>query len=178
MNSMSKGHCRDQKENCSKKSKETDVILKCGSSVPATVLATTPANTAFRLSSLTLNTRRIDDPCIKFEFASNLVFTTPAAGAIAVNLNFQIFKQCKNQTTPTPIGPVWTFTRAAAATVAGVILADTFTFLVCDCDLCPDDCCTYFVAATTVGATNGTVAINNPILSALVVENENKCHCC
>jgi len=167
MNSMSKGHYQDEKKGCCKKFQGNGILLKCGNSIPAVVGPTTPAGTSFTVSSFTLSTDNLYNPCIKFEFASNIVAT-----AATITLNLQIFKLGKHQTTPIAIGPVWTFSRAAATS------ADTFTFIVCDSDFCPDNCATYSVVATTVGATLGTVAINNPILSALVVENENKPHCC
>ena len=165
MNTPSKGN--DNYGDCFKKTKETEVLLKCGSSFPATVLATTPTGTTFTLSNLTLNTSHFCDPCIKFEFASNIITTAAIA-----TLNFQIFRLCRNQTTPIAIGPIWTFATAAVTTDAS-----TFTFIFCDCDFCPnDDCCTYSVVATVIDSEVGTVAINNPILSVIVAESKH--HCC
>ena len=165
MNIPSKGN--DNLEDCFKKTKETEVLLKCGTSFPASVLATSPTGTSFTLGTLTLITSRFCDPCIKFEFASNIVTTAAIA-----TLNFQIFRLCRNQISPTAIGPIWTFATSVATTDAS-----TFTFIFCDCDFCPnDDCCTYSVVATVIDSETGTVAINNPILSAIVAENQH--HCC
>ena len=101
-------------------------------------------------------------PCIKFEFASNIVTT-----ASVLTLNLQIFKQCKNQLVPIPVGPVWTFSRLVAVTES-----NAFTFFVCDCDICEEECCNYSVVATVVGvATVGVTSINNATLSAIVIDN-------
>jgi hypothetical protein len=178
MNSLSRTHCKDDCEpkskhfnNCEpsrKFHKESEVLLKCGTPGSVTLPLATAAGTAFTLSTVTINTEDLCNPCIKFEFASNIVTT-----AALLTLNFQIFKLCRNQFTPIPVGPIWTFSRAVAITDA-----NTFSFIVCECNnVCPDDCCTYSVVATVAGvATVGVTSINNATLSALVVENET--HCC
>lgn len=136
--------------------------LKCGCPGAVTLPLATIAGTNFTVATVTVDTKGFRKPCIKFEFASNIVTT----GAI-LTLNLQIFKQCKNQLVPIPVGPVWTFSRLVAITSS-----DTFTFFVCDCDLCDADCCTYSVVATVAGvATVGVTAINNATLSALIVDN-------
>lgn len=148
---------------------ENKTILICGNPSSVTLPLATAAGTAFTLSTVTINTSDLCAPCIKFEFASNIVTT-----AAVLTLNFQIFRLCRNQFTPTPVGPVWTFSSAVAITAAG-----TFSFIVCDCNcnnVCPDDCCTYSVVATVAGvATVGVTSINNATLSALIVENERHC---
>ncbi|MCB2292212.1 DUF4489 domain-containing protein [Clostridium algoriphilum] len=187
MNSMSKGNwqdekdcgCKKEKEDCRKKEKEDEVLLKCKTGFPVTIPFSLTTPTSFTLNTLTLKIERFCNPCIKFEFASNIV-TTDAE----VTLEFQILKQCRRQTTPTAIGPVWIFSRTPIAIdpalPVGNTGADAFTFIVCDCDCeddsCFDECCTYtvVVTATETGAA-GTTVINNPTFSALVVEN--KCHC-
>lgn len=56
--------------------------------------------------------------------------------------------------------------------------SNTFTFFVCDCDICDEECCTYSVVATVAGvATVGVTAINNATLSAIVVDNASSCGC-
>ena len=174
MNSNSKGHYEEEKECGCKKRKEegTPVLLKCKTGFPVTIPSTLPTPTSFTLNTLTLRTEKFCNPCIKFEFASNII-TTDAE----VTLEFQIFKQCKKQLTPTAIGPVWIFSRPAATTAA-----DAFSFIVCDCecedDSCFDECCTYTVVVTvTEDGAAGTTVINIPTFSLLLVENENnKCH--
>ena len=113
-----------------------------------------------------MDTKGFRKPCIKFEFASNIVTT-----AAVLSLNFQIFKQCKNQLVPIPVGPVWTFSRLVAVTAS-----DSFSFFVCDCDICDTECCTYSVVATVAGvATVGVTSINNATLGAIVVDNATGC---
>ncbi len=137
-------------------------VLKCGSQGAVTLPLATVAGATFTLSTVSVDTRGLKNPCIKFEFASNVVTT-----AAVITLNFQVFKQCRGQLVPIPVGPIWTFARLVAVTDS-----NTFSFFVCDCDICDEDCCTYSVVATVAGvATVGVTAINNATLSAIVVDN-------
>lgn len=138
-------------------------ILKCGSQGSVTLPLATAAGTDITLSTVTVDTRGLKKPCIKFDFSSNIVTT-----AAVISLRFQVFKQCKGQLNPIPVGPMWTFSRLVAVTDA-----NTFSFSVCDCDICDEECCTYSVVATVAGvATVGVTAINNATLSATVVDND------
>jgi len=169
---MSKGYsekdcgCKKEKE------KEAEVLLKCKTGTPITVTLGDDATTN-TVSTLTLKTSHFNDPCIKLEFASNIV-AAPEDGK-DLTLNFQVFKKCKGETDASKIGPVWTFARAGQLKNT----TDTFTFIVCDCDCdcdCDkDDCCTYSVVVTTPAGGKGVANINNPILSAIVVEKNNRC---
>lgn len=137
--------------------------LKCGSQGSVTLPTATTAGSIFTLATVNVDTKNYRKPCVKFEFASNIVTT-----AAIISLNFQIFKQCKGQLTPLPVGPIWTFSRLVAITES-----NTFTFFVCDCDICDDECCTYSIVATVAGvATVGVTAINNASLSAIIVDSE------
>ncbi len=137
-------------------------LLKCGCPGAITLPVATVAGTNFTVATVNVDTKGFRKPCIKFEFASNIVTT-----AAVLTLNLQIFKQCKNQLVPIPVGPVWTFSRLVAVTES-----NTFTFFVCDCDICDEGCCNYSVVATVAGvATIGVTAINNATLSAIVVDN-------
>ncbi|HIT90494.1 MAG TPA: DUF4489 domain-containing protein [Candidatus Merdenecus merdavium] len=160
---------RHQPEKCEKKKyrpKPNKTVLKCGTPGAVTLPLATLAGTTFNVATVTVDTSKFNKPCIKFEFASNIVAT-----AAALTLNFQIFKQCKNQLVPIPVGPVWTFSRLAEITSS-----DSFSFFVCDCDSCYDECCTYSVVATVAGiATIGVTSINNAILSAIVVDESCDC---
>ena len=141
-------------------------LLKCGCPGAVTLPLATIAGTNFTVASVNVDTRGFRKPCIKFEFASNIVTT---AGVLTLNL--QIFKQCKNQLVPIPVGPVWTFSRLVAVTES-----NAFTFFVCDCDICEEECCNYSVVATVAGvATVGVTSINNATLSAIVVDNGRGC---
>lgn len=142
--------------------------LKCGTPGAVTLPLATLAGTAYTVATVNVDTRGFESPCIKFEFASNINTT-----AAVVTLNFQVFKQCKGQLTPIPVGPTWVFSRLVAITDS-----NTFTFFVCDCDICDEECCTYSVVATVAGvATVGVTAINNATLSAIVVDNASSCGC-
>ena len=167
MNSLSKNHWNDDLKVSRKRHKENEVLLKCSNPSSITLPTGTAVGSVFTVSAVTINASRFSNPCIKLEFTSNIITT-----AAVLTLNFQIFKLYRNQFTPRPIGPIWTLSRSVATTDA-----NTFTFFICDCDCCSDDCCTYSVVATVAGApTVGVTAINNSLLSALVVENN--CHCC
>ena len=140
-------------------------FLKC--SVPNTtnIPMNTASGTSFNLTNMNLDTSKFHNPCIKFEFASNIL---TASGTLI--LNFQIIKQCKYQPASFPVGPVWTFSRLASSVGEN----DTFTFPVCDCDICDDECCNYSVVVTIESLeTQDDIVINNATLSALVVENPN-----
>lgn len=180
MNSMSKGYynddydhrrkdececvsCRKEKEN---KCKLCPTIVKCGCPSATTIPPATIAGTAFPVSSLTLNTSCLCNPAIKLEFASNLVALIAFTGTI----NFQVFKLCRGQTTPVPVGPAWTFNLVA------LLSSQTFSFFVCDSDSCFDDCCTYTVVATVTSAvTVGTLSINNATLGAVATCGSGSC---
>ncbi|MEY8354856.1 DUF4489 domain-containing protein [Lachnospiraceae bacterium 54-53] len=156
-------NCRCICEPPKKYLKPNRTMLKCGCPGSVTLPLATIAGATFTLATVNVDTRSLRNPCIKFEFASNVVTT-----AAVITLNFQIFKQCKGQLTPIPVGPIWTFARLVAVTDS-----NTFSFFVCDCDVCGDDCCTYSVVATVAGvATVGVTSVTNATLSAIVVDND------
>ncbi|MCF0149130.1 MAG: DUF4489 domain-containing protein [Clostridium sp.] len=168
MNSMSRGYY----ESCGKEKRREEekcpTIIKCGCPSSTTIPAATAAGTMFTLASLTLDTSCICDPSIKIDFASNPVLT-----GFVGTLNLRVFKQCRNQFAPVPVGPTWTISSGAAVTDAR-----TFSFFICDSDSCDRDCCTYTVVATVVGAaTAGTIAINNSTLGAIATCRESCKEC-
>ena len=142
---------------------EGRVLLKCGTPGTVTIPADTEAGTSFNLANLNVDAGRYKRPCIRLAFQTNIL-TSPAT----VTLNFQVFKQCKGQYTPTPVGPIWTFSRVAST----IDEANAFQFAVCDCDTCDHGCCNYSVVAVTAGTvpTVGTTILNNASLTAAVVE--------
>lgn len=158
MNSMSK--CHDDNDNCRKEKDSCPTIIRCSAPGSVTIPAATVLGAAFPLTALTLNTSHLKSPCVKLEFASNLVAPVAFTGTI----NFQVFKQCRGQNTPVPIGPAYTFNLVA------LLASETFSFFVCDCNDCScfDECCTYTVTATVTSAvTVGTLSINNATLGAI-----------
>lgn len=177
MNSMSRPYdhdacgCKKEKEDFKKKEECTKVLLKCGSpsSVPLPVidLDILGLSPDILITSVAVDTSGFRNPCIKFEFSSNLVVTV---ATLALNLTFRIFKQCNNQTTP--VGTPYTL-----AVPLGAAYATPVSFHICDCNVCPDECCTYTMVATSATSIILGGSINNAVLSALVVENDNKKNC-
>jgi len=175
MNSITNGQFDNDYGVYSKKqNKPCSVILKCGNpnSITLPGASITAITTIANITTVNVNTSHCN-PCIKLEFASNIIVPITTA---SVSLIFQIFKICKNQLQPIPVGPQWTFSK-----LIGLDTSDTFTFFVCDCDTCSSECCTYIVQVSAtilaVGgievATTSTVNINSATLSALVVEGIN-----
>ncbi|WP_278601131.1 DUF4489 domain-containing protein [Clostridium tertium] len=143
------------------------------------------AQTTFILTSLTLDTSCLCDSDIILQFASNTIATE-----FRGTLSIRVFKQCKCQVTPIPVGATWILQLGTqGGRVAEeeenppvpipetkVTDARTFSFFICDSDSCDKDCCTYTVVATVVGAdTVGTLAINNAKLGAVATCNSNRC---
>ena len=140
-------------------------ILKCG--VPKSTTVHVSPEDAATVASVRVNTACFSNPCIKFEFASNILVPT---GTGSANITFQIYKNCTNQSQSIPVGPPWTF-RTPVAT------SNIFSFFVCDCNTCSDECCTYTVQAISTNADRGPggdVTINSATLLALVVDNANQ----
>lgn len=166
---------------CNKLSyKENKTILKCGT--PGGEISIDPdtlAGTTFTASTLTLNTSCLRNPCVKLEFASNLAYSSPMTIDSTV-VNFQVFKLCDNQRNPIPVGPQLVFSVPFTTVIdppetPGFSGTSTFSFFVCDCDICPHECCTYSVVATTATA-DAFVNITNSRLSAIA--SDNNCRCC
>lgn len=165
---------------CNKLShKENKTILKCGTSGGAIPIAPgTLAGTTFTVSTLALNTSCLCNPGVKLEFTSNIAYSSPTTIDSTV-VNFQVFKLCDNQRNPIPVGPQLVFsvpfTTVIAPVAPGFSGTSTFSFFVCDCDICLHECCTYSVVATTA-TVDSSVTITNPRLSAIVTDNN--CRCC
>ena len=157
--------CEESKYCCEEKKcvlSPNRTFLKCSAPLTTNIPTTTEAGTTINLANLNIDTSKFHDPCIKFEFAGNIL---TASGSII--LNFRIMKQCKYQPATFPIGPVWTFSRLGASVGEN----DVFTFPVCDCDVCEDECCNYSVVVTIEQlVTQGDIEINNATLSALVID--------
>lgn len=193
MNSMSKGYyndCRkerkcerdyEEERECKRdreerecrrehEEKECPTIVKCGCST-STPINKADEGTTFIVASLNLDTSCICDPSIKLEFASNIVVSNNNGGH-KVSLNFRVFKECKHQKNPIPVGGVWNFLTDEED------ISTTFSFFVCDSDSCEDECCTYSVVATVVDKlNNGNLFVNNATLGA-VATCKKKCHEC
>lgn len=160
MNSTSNNHFDKDDDRCK-------IIIKCGSLGSITIPDETPAGATFNVTSLTLDTSSLKNPCIKLEFASHVI-TDSFTGVISL----QIFKLCKGQFLPIQVGPQWLFSRPNSSSEN-----TDFSFFVCDCcNTCFDECCTYTVVATVVGApTEDNIHFTNATLAALAVEDEKAC---
>nr|WP_315023912.1 DUF4489 domain-containing protein [uncultured Aminipila sp.] len=159
---------KERKESCRPRKEACPTIIKCSCPGAVTIPTATIVGTTFTPSSLTLNTCRLENPCAKIEFASNIVAT-----AFLGSISFQLFKQCANQISPVPVGPSFTYSRLLAITES-----DTFTFFVCDCDSCFNDCCTYTVVVTVNAVTAGVLSINNATIGAIATCNVCNGGCC
>lgn len=175
MNSMSK----DNYDSCEKEKREENhckTIIKCGTPNSTTLPMTTESDKTrpCMISSLTLDTSCLCDPCIKIEFASNIVSTN-----FSGTISFQIFKQCKKSCIQIPVGSEFIYTAAEGGgrlnPTEPTIFSSTFSFFVCDCESCIDDCCTYTVVARAITNIYGSLAINNATLGAIATCNSNKC---
>ncbi|WP_294188962.1 DUF4489 domain-containing protein [uncultured Clostridium sp.] len=166
MNSMSRGYY----ESCGKERKREEekcqTIIKCGCPSTAQVLTTVASPTdSATIASLTVDNFCLCDPITKLEFATII---STAANGFAGTVSLRIFKQCRHQFTPVPIGPAWTVTVAAASTLP-------LSFFICDSDSCENDCCTYTVVATATETASGIVTFNNSTLGAISTCKSNKC---
>lgn len=162
--------CRNDRRDSDNRNKrpQAAVALKCSSPGSVAVPALAAPGSTFTPTSLTVNNTTFCNPCTKLEFTSNLIVPIGFTGT----LSFQVFKQCRNQFTPVPVGPAFTFARTVALVVGA---SDTFSFFICDCDSCNDDCCTYSVVVTNQTIITLGLTITNATLSALTANQGNGC---
>lgn len=176
MNSMSRRYYDPCKKDNYREEEKCPTIIKCGcpSSVQLPVVDVTVLSSAnVTLASLTVDTECICDPVIKLDFTS--VFTT-IVGVVIGAVSIQIFKQCKGQVNPVPVGPSWPVTNGLLA--VGIATGNIFTsFFVCDSDTCTEGCCTYTAVATIGGVAGALVgaSFNNSTLAAEITCRSNEC---
>ena len=168
MNSMSRGYYEPCGKERKREEEKCPTIIKCGCPGSATIPVGTAVGTTFTLTSLTLDTSCICDPSIKVDFTSNIVAPEDTtAGAVTI----QIFKQCKYQVSPVPVGSAYAFSTTDPISLS-------FPLFVCDSDSCDHDCCTYTAVATVTTAPVGAaLSINNAALSAIAT-CKSSCHKC
>lgn len=184
MNSMSKGYynddcdyCKKEKRHhdddcCKKEKKPCPTIIKCGGngSVTIPLAATAPVGTTFRLAALNLDTSKLCNPTVKLEFSSNIATLGASVGSVTIQIN----KRCRNDFNPVPVGMPMTFTTIAAL----ALTASTFSFNVCDCGICDDECCTYTVDVTVSdGFVTSGITISNATLIAIATCGSSSCNC-
>ena len=134
MDSMSRDYNYIDSDTCKKEKKQCPMIIKGGYTSSTTIPGGNIAGTTFIVSSITLNNSSLSNKCIKIDFTSNIF-----ANDFDDTVTFQVFKRCNNISVP--VGPGWTFSSTMS-------LAKTFSFFVCDCDVCNNQYCTYTVVAT------------------------------
>ncbi|NLJ58827.1 MAG: DUF4489 domain-containing protein [Tissierellia bacterium] len=162
---------RDRRDDDNRRRPQAAATLKCSAPGAVTIPALDAPGSTFTPASLTVRTSGFCNPCTKLEFTSNITLPALFAGTVS----FQIFKQCRNQTTPVPVGPAFIFSRTVAVDLGE---SNTFSFFVCDCDDdCFDDsdCCTYSVVITNQSLLTLGLTITNATLSALTANQNNRC---
>ncbi len=149
-------------DDCQEQYEKHKFLIKCSSSNNLIIPAGITAGTTYIVASLDLDLVNFCNPSVNLEFSSNIL-----ALISFVEIDFQIFRQCKDDMSPTAVSPVWTFNSLTPGSNS-----ITFTFLTCDCDQNHCGCCTYTVLATITSSveTNPTT-INNAMLDAFVLEN-------
>lgn len=165
----------DDNDNCRRNRNDRRVLstttLRCSTPSTVTIPILAEPGATFPTNSLSLRTPKNSNCCTRLDFTSNIVVPIGFIGT----LSFQIFKQCRNQFTPVPVGPAFTFARTIAVVVGS---ADTFTFSICDCDPnCDDECCTYSVVITNLSAITLGATVSNATLSAISTCTESSCNC-
>lgn len=150
----------------------SSATLKCGTPSTITIPILAAPGVTFPTTSVTVRNPEGSNCCTKLDFTSNIAVPVGFTGTIS----FQVFRQCRNQFTPVPVGPAFTFSELVAVVIGETT---TFSFFICDCDSgCDDDdCCTYSVVITNLSAITVGLTITNATLSALTTCSENNCNC-
>jgi Domain of unknown function (DUF4489) len=146
------------------------ILFECnngmGTTIPASIIANaaTP-NVERSLGCVTIDTRCLKMPTVKFDFSSTISFVNIASTVgTPVFLTFGLFKVCENNGEEIPCG-VWDYVIDLA--IPGETLTTTFSFTHCECSSCPD-CCTYYVKIiSAVNPAGSIVRVNNPSLSVM-----------
>ncbi len=161
MSILSKANFKDDYEN-KKISDSCGQILKCGEVGQALLFNGVSIGTSVPAANITIDTSKFCNPCILFEFTSNIIGTL-----FQGTLNFQLYRSCNNQL-PIPVGPQFTFTQSIPA-----IFGKMFTFFVCDCNLCSNECYNYSIVVSAGGsaAVIGNVGIFAARLAAIIEDN-------
>lgn len=119
------------------------IILKCGNTVSALIplqLVPEIAGIPIRVSNVTVDTSRLQNPKIKLDFVINI--TIPAGDTI-VSLTFQVFKLCNNMYLKIPVEPKLYYKKSFVSEAT-----DIFSSFVYDDNILVSKCCTYILEAT------------------------------
>lgn len=157
-----KANIKGDYKNSNKRSDSSGQILKCGELDQALLFNGASVGTSVPAAAITLYTSKFRNSCIIFEFTSNIIGTL-----FQGTLNFQLYRSCNNQL-PIPIGSQFSFTQSIP-----VIFANSFTFFICDCNSCSNECCTYSIVVSAGGSTPivGNVGIFAARLAAIITDS-------
>ncbi|MBU5440197.1 DUF4489 domain-containing protein [Tissierella sp. MSJ-40] len=92
-------------------------------------------------------------PCVQLEISAIIVFSVALEGAITIT--FRVFRRCDNQNEV----EVQSFNLPQGIIVA-IGSSIPVAFVVCDCNACPANCCTYRVTVEATAAVAVASAIN------------------
>lgn len=147
MNSLSNIQLKDDFDYKCTRCAENNINLKCGNITSILIPNRTVVGTSYIVSSI--NVKSTNSTILKF--TSNITNTN-----FIGSISFQVLKLCDNSFTLIPIGPPWIFSRSAANTGS-----ESFSFFVCDHNICLNKCCTYTIKATIVDSLIRTLSITD-----------------
>ncbi|WP_313371312.1 DUF4489 domain-containing protein, partial [Sedimentibacter sp.] len=94
----------DDNDNCRRnrndRKPQSTTTLKCSTPSTVTIPILADPGSTFPTNSLSVRTPDNSTCCTRLDFTSNIVVPVGFIGT----LSFQIFKQCRNQLTPVPVG--------------------------------------------------------------------------
>lgn len=145
-------------------------IVKCGNPTSVTIPQATTLAAPLVVTTVSLDTSCLNNPKIKLQFNSNIIFTSGGAKS-GVQMNLQLYRICGNNQ-KIPVGGAWTY--AHFATDKDEVNASTFNFDICECEeSCSQGCCLYqleIISATMLSPGSSekypTVTINQATLFA------------
>ncbi len=173
----------DDKKDHYPKPKETETILRCGTSTGSGPISCggvlingvasssiNSNNSGIVQATVALDTSGLVEPTVKLDFSSLISFRTSDNENFLLRLVFKLSRICKGS--HVPLG-TWTFERQSSVAVSQVNdfiqQSDSFSFSFCSCESCPD-CCHYVVELVNQECFNITFAtITNTSLTALAV---------
>lgn len=123
---------------------------------------------AIHVGSVTIDTRNLCNPTVLLNF--NIILTNLSGEEEDFTLTFTVVKCCKGCTQP--VGESFTFADELEKGVSR-----SFTFQICDCTNCCDDCTTYTLQITSATLEKAGLSVKADI-SALAVENDCCNSCC
>lgn len=171
-------HHDDDRHECKKRCKDAPeggkALLRCGKG-SAGILPKTDNDgkflgglNAINVGSVTVDARNLCNPTVLLNF--NLQLTNTNDDENEVVITFTVVKCCKGCTTP--VGEGFTFADEIEKGAN-----KSFSFQICDCNNCCDDCVTYTLQITSATLDKSGLLVRADI-SALAVENNCSNGCC